>query len=170
MTKRTIAGLPVASQRQPRTKIPLPQLDVRASENPKPWPENLGLEFIARNDIVNVHMSETRIVTKHISLPELKQLAEQRFGDMVKAVVDLEKNIMVVGGELHSDQEKLLIEQGSKQENVWGINLYPDVVGDDWLEFDSMINIRPRQNNRSRSVEDMNIQKQIIALVNKLLQ
>ncbi|OGY85295.1 MAG: hypothetical protein A2233_03300 [Candidatus Kerfeldbacteria bacterium RIFOXYA2_FULL_38_24] len=115
-------------------------------------------------------MSETRIVTQHISLPELKQLAEQRFGDMVKAVVDLEKNIMVVGGELHSDQEKLLIEQGSKQENVWGINLYPDVVGDDWLEFDSMINIRPRQNNRSRSVEDMNIQKQIIALVNKLLQ
>lgn len=113
-------------------------------------------------------MSETHIITEHITRSELKALAEQRFGDMVKAVVDIEKNIMVVGGELHSDQEKLLIEQGSAQENLWGINLYPDIVDDDWLEFDSMINIRPRQNNRSRSIENIDIRQKIIVLVQKI--
>lgn len=111
-----------------------------------------------------------RIVEQVITKTELKDLAKERFGDMVKAVVDLELNSMAIGGELHSDEEALLLEGGSKQENLWGVNFYPDVTGEEWIEFDSMINIRPSQNNRSRGVEDAETRKKIIALVNKLVQ
>lgn len=85
---------------------------------------------------------------------ELVQLAAEGFGEMIKAVVDLSRGLMAVGGELHSDEEALLIEDGSDQTDLWGINLYPLETSADWLEFDSMINVRPAQNNRSRDVED----------------
>jgi uncharacterized protein DUF5674 len=85
---------------------------------------------------------------------ELVQLAAEGFGEMVKAVVDVSRGLMAVGGELHSDEEALLIEDGSDQTDLWGINLYPLETTPDWLEFDSMINVRPAQNNRSRDVED----------------
>ena len=114
-------------------------------------------------------MSEIKIITDKISLPELKKKAEERFGDMVKAVVDLEKGIMAIGGEMHADEEALLLENGSKQENLWGINLYPENKWDDFVEFDSMINIRPRQGNRSRGVEDEVTRKKILEVVNKLV-
>lgn len=111
-----------------------------------------------------------RVVEQAITKTELKDLAKERFGDMVKAVVDLERGIMAIGGELHSDEEALLLESGSKQENLWGINFYPDETSEGWIEFDSMINIRPSQGNRSRGVEDAEIRKKIIALANKLVQ
>src|SRR3989338_9704504 len=104
-------------------------------------------------------MSEIKIIIDKISLPELKKKAEERFGDMVKGVVDLEKGIMGIGGEMHADEEALLLENGSKQVDLWGINLYPDNKGDDFVEFDSMINIRPRQGNRSSGVEVGEISK-----------
>lgn len=114
-------------------------------------------------------MEEIILITKPIGKKELKDIASKRFGDMVKAVVDLEKQILAVGGDLHSDEEAFLLAQESKQENLWGINLYPDMQLPDMLEFDSMINIRPRQNNRSRSVESAEIQKQILEIVTKLI-
>lgn len=114
-------------------------------------------------------MENIRIVKEKISLVELKQIAEERFGDMVKGVVDLGKGIMALGGEMHADEEAVLLNNGSKQENLWGINLYPDVSGEDFVEFDSMINIRPRQNNRSRNVEDEETRRQILVVVNKLV-
>lgn len=114
-------------------------------------------------------MSEIQIITEKISLPELKKKAEERFGDMVKGVVDLEKGVMAIGGEMHADEEALLLENGSKQVDLWGINLYPDNKGDDFVEFDSMINIRPRQNNRSRGVEDEATRGKILEVVNKLV-
>ena len=88
---------------------------------------------------------------------------------MVKAVVDLEKKIMTIGGELHADEESVMLEAGSMQKNLWGINIYPDMSGEDRVEFDSMINIRPSANNRSRDVEDPNIRLQIIEIVNHLI-
>ncbi|MBI5135344.1 hypothetical protein HZA86_03890 [Candidatus Uhrbacteria bacterium] len=91
-------------------------------------------------------------------------------GDLVKAVVDIEKGIMAIGGELHADEEALLLEHGSRQKDLWGINLYPDKTGDDFIEFDSMINIRPSQNNRSRGVEDPEIQRKVIRVVDALVQ
>lgn len=103
------------------------------------------------------------------SLQELTEMAEKTFGNLVKAVVDIEKEIMAIDAELHADQEALLLEKGSKQENLWGINLYPELTGDDFIEFDSMINLRPSQDNRSRGVENLKIQKKIINVVNKLV-
>ena len=91
------------------------------------------------------------------------------FGNLVKAVIDVEKGIIAVDAELHADEEALLLENGSEQKNLWGINLYPELSGEDFIEFDSMINLRPSQGNRSRGVEDLEIQKKIIEIVNKLI-
>jgi hypothetical protein len=110
-----------------------------------------------------------KIIEEKISISELKILAEEYFGDFVKAVVDVELEIAAFGGELHSDEEALLLQNGSKQEDLWGINIYPDEPRDNWIEFDSMINIRPRQNNKSRDVEDTLIQKKIIDIINKIV-
>lgn len=109
------------------------------------------------------------IVTDTMSKRAIEEIARNQFGDIVKAVVDVEKGILAVGGELHADEEAVLIEDGSHQENLWGINLYPEKSSDEWIEFNSMINVRPMQNNRSRSVEDAGIQEKIRALVNKLI-
>lgn len=112
-----------------------------------------------------------QIVRDSISTKELKKMAEKLYGGLVKAVVDIEKNIMAVDAELHADEEALLLDQGSKQEYLWGINIYPDNIGkEDWIEFDSMINLRPSQGNRSRSIEDKNLQKKIKAIVKNLIQ
>ena len=96
-------------------------------------------------------------------------MAGKMFGNLVKAVVDLEKEIMAVDGDLHADEEALLLEKGSVQKNLWGINLYPEMEGEDFVEFDSMINLRPAQGNRSRGVDDLELQKKIIAVVTKLV-
>ena len=111
-----------------------------------------------------------KIIKDKISKEELKKIAQSMFGNLVKAVVDIEKKIMVVGGELHADEEALLIENGSKQINLWGINIYPDIEDDDWIEFDSMINLKPSQENRSRGVENPETRKKIIEIVNNLIK
>ena len=110
-----------------------------------------------------------RLIEKQIKLAELKQMSERMFGGIVKAVVDLKREIMVVDAAMHADEEQMLLESGSKQEDLWGINFYPELSGDDFIEFDSMINIRPRQNNFSRSVEDEEIRKKIRLIVSKLI-
>ena len=92
-----------------------------------------------------------------------------QFIDFIKAVVDLELKVIALGGSLHADEEKKLLETGSLQHNLWGINIYFDVELKDRIEFDSMINIRPSQNNRSRTIENPEIQKKIISLVNHLI-
>jgi len=97
-------------------------------------------------------------------------MAKQQFGDMVKAVVDVEQGIMAIGGELHSDEEALLLDQGSAQKNLWGINLYPERPVPEWIEFDSMINVRPSGGNRSRSVERADLREAITTIVNRLLE
>ena len=111
-----------------------------------------------------------KFIDSEISKQELLEIAKERFGDMVKAVVDVELKVMVVGGELHADGEAILLERGSKQENLWGINIYVDKSENEKIEFDSMINIRPRQNNRSRDVLDKMIREKIIIIVNNLIK
>ncbi|MEO0110171.1 MAG: DUF5674 family protein [candidate division WOR-3 bacterium] len=111
-----------------------------------------------------------KIVREKVSIGELKKMAEGMFGDLVKAVVDVERKIMAIGGELHSDEEAVLIEDGSKQENLWGINLYPEIEGEGWIEFDSVINIRPSQGNRSRGVDNPEIRKKVVEVVNQLVE
>jgi hypothetical protein len=101
-----------------------------------------------------------------ITTTELSEMAQKMYGNLVKGVVDLNKKILVVDAEMHVDAEQFLLEKGSVQNNLWGINLYPAKFNTpEFIEFDSMINIRPRQNNMSRSVDDENIRKQITLLV-----
>ena len=105
------------------------------------------------------------IIENKITIKELNILAENLLGDLVKAVVDVEDEILILDAELHADMEAFLLENGSAQENLWGINLYPDMEGEDFIEFDSMINIRPAQNNRSRNVEAPDIRDLICEIV-----
>ncbi|QQR84281.1 hypothetical protein IPJ72_03165 [Candidatus Peregrinibacteria bacterium] len=104
-----------------------------------------------------------------ISKHRLAELAKNTFGDMIKAVVDVERELMAVDMELHADGEMYLIENGSEQANLWGINLHPGQSDEHFVEFDSLINMRPFQGNRSRGVEDKDTQEQIIKLVNTLV-
>ena len=111
-----------------------------------------------------------KIVDGPISLADLKVLAEGRFGNLVKAVVDVERKIMALDGELHADEEALLLENGSRQEDLWGINIYPELEGPDRIEFDSVINIRPSQGNRSRGVDDQRTREKIVKVVSGLMK
>jgi len=106
-------------------------------------------------------------ITKSITVDELKEMAAIGFGDMVKAVVDVEKEIIALDAELHADLEAFLLEGDSLQSNLWGVNFYPDIQGDDFLEFDSMINMKPSQGNMSRGVDDEKIQTRIREVVSK---
>ncbi|MBI4050764.1 MAG: hypothetical protein HY396_02195 [Candidatus Doudnabacteria bacterium] len=110
-----------------------------------------------------------RVIENPIRLEELRAIAIERFGEMVKAVVDIEKGIMAIGGELHADEEAVLLDQGSRQQDLWGINIYVNEPRESWIEFDSMINLRPSQGNRSRRVESMETQKKIKEIVNRLI-
>jgi hypothetical protein len=111
-----------------------------------------------------------QIVRALITLAELQSMAREQFGDMVKAVVDVEQALMAIGGELHSDEEAVLLDQGSRQTDLWGINLYPDAAEAERVEFDSMINVRPGQGNRSRSVEDPARRELIQEIVRRLVR
>jgi hypothetical protein len=110
-----------------------------------------------------------QIVREPITPDELRSLAHGQFGEFVKAVVDVRLGVMALGGELHADAEALLLEQGSRQADLWGINLYPDREGTERIDFDSMINVRPSQGNRSRSVEDPALRRQIVDVVSRLI-
>ena len=109
-----------------------------------------------------------KIITEKIKISELNEMAKNMFGNLVKAVVDIEKKIIAIDGELHSDEEALLIQNGSEQKNLWGINIYPEMK-ENFIEFDSMINIRPSIGNKTRGVDDESIKKSIIKIINDLI-
>ena len=111
-----------------------------------------------------------RIIKTKTPILVFEKMAKKMFGNLIKAVVDIDKGIMAVNGELHADEEALLLENDSKQENLWGINIYPKIKGNDWIEFDSMINLRPSLNNLSRGIDDINTRKKIIKIVNQLIK
>ncbi|MEO6906965.1 MAG: DUF5674 family protein [Abditibacteriaceae bacterium] len=101
-----------------------------------------------------------------ISVDELKEMAEKMYDNLVKVDVDVVRKVVIVDMEMHADGEMELLESGSNQEDLWGINLYPDHFGtDDFIEFDSLINLKPRQNNLTRGVDDPAIQQQIREII-----
>jgi len=110
-----------------------------------------------------------RIIEDKITLAELDEMAEKMFGDLVKTVVDIKKGVMAVDAELHADLEAFLLQNGSGQNDLWGINIYPKLHKDDFIEYDSMINLRPSQENQSRGVENIETRKKIFHIVNKLV-
>ncbi len=112
-----------------------------------------------------------KIIKEKISLDELKKIAEEIYGDMVKAVVDIKKEIMAIGGEFHSDASVILVEQeGSSQEDIWGINIYPEKEKNEWLEFNSLVNIKPLKNNRDVEIKSEEIKDKIKNIINKLIE
>ena len=110
-----------------------------------------------------------KIITETLTLDELKKMTAM-FGNMVKAVVDIDREIIAVDAELHSDLEALLLDDGSKQKDLWGINFYPELKGEEFVEFDSMINMRPSQGNRSRGIDDKKIVEKIIEIVKEKIK
>lgn len=135
------------------------------------FPHPSGCRIAAECRLRRQTGKKMRIVDKRnkIGLHELQRMAEASFGDLVKAVVDIRQSVMAVDAELHADEEALLIESGSNQTDLWGINLYPELEGMDFIEYDSMINLRPSAGNRSRGVEDPAIREKIQAIVADLV-
>jgi len=111
-----------------------------------------------------------QIVAGQITVAAIATMAEASFGDLVKAVVDVSRGLLAVDAGMHSDLEALLLDAGSRQGDLWGINLYPAEFGTTgFLEFDSMINLRPSQGNRTRSVEDPAVRAAIDALIGRVV-
>ncbi len=132
------------------------------------------LQWLKSNDILlyggSSHYMPLHVIEKKITKSDLSEIAKERYGDLVKAVIDIERGIMAIGGELHSDEEEHLIDQGSRQQDLWGINLYPDKSGEEFIEFDSVINLRPSQGNRSRDVLDPTIRQKVKEIVTLLVE
>jgi hypothetical protein len=99
----------------------------------------------------------------------LRVLVDRFFEDMVKFVVDVEREIIAVGGELHADAEALLLDGGSRQEALWGANYFPGRGPADCIEFTSLINIRPAQGNRSMEIQDESVRARVRELTLRLI-
>ena len=110
-----------------------------------------------------------KIFNSKVSQEDLFDLAKEGYVDMVKGVIDLRQRILALGGELHADAEEMLLEQGSRQEDLWGFNIYIDKPQDSRLEYTSMINIRPRQGNRDREVQDSKIRQQMKDIIDQMV-
>lgn len=113
---------------------------------------------------------EIILVDTPIGRRQLREMGEPQFGSYVKAVVDINRAIMAVGGDFHADEEAFLLDRGSSQMDLWGINLHFNLQPPDMVEFDSIINIRPRQGNSSRGVEDSTLRGKIVKIVGELVQ
>lgn len=98
---------------------------------------------------------------------QLRTMAERSFGGLVKAVVDVKLDLLAIDADMHSDLEALLLDGGSAQADLWGINLYPDLPPDSFLEFDSMINVRPSNGNVTRGVDDRETRLAVAAVVER---
>ena len=110
-----------------------------------------------------------QIISEKIDQGVLVELANAWFKSFVKFVADITTGQLAVGGELHSDAELLLIENGAKQSNLWGGNFFPNKPSDERIEFTSLINIRPKDNNYSMEIENDIIRKKVTRIVETLL-
>lgn len=101
--------------------------------------------------------------------PEALELRVRLLGDMVKFVVDVERGILALGGELHSDGEAMLIQDGSRPADLWGGNYHPGLGPEECIRFTSLINIRPRQGNLSMEIGDAALRSRIAGIVHRLV-
>jgi hypothetical protein len=105
-------------------------------------------------------------IIEHIATPRQLQEMLEIYPFMVKIVVDIRRNILAGGGEMHADCEIILLEQGSEQDDLWGANWYPK---EQRVEFESLINIRPRLGNRSMIIQSDEIRDKVAAITQTLL-
>src|SRR3989338_8392182 len=105
-----------------------------------------------------------RVVKEKISRTEAKEIAKEFYVDMVKGAVDMEREIIALGGEWHIDANNALIDDGSMQPNVWGFNFYPDL---NRIQYSSLINIRPLQNNLAIEIQDEKLRRQMEKIIRK---
>ncbi len=112
---------------------------------------------------------DIKVFNSQIPKEELLALAKAGYGNMVKGVIDINKSLLALGGELHSDCEQVLLDRGSKQADLWGFNIYPGKTKEEYLEYTSMINIRPRQGNMDRDIKDLNLRRQIKNIVDEMV-
>lgn len=110
-----------------------------------------------------------QILQQPISREELRTLAQNTFGDMIKCVADVQNGLLALDADLHADLERMLLENGSVQENLWGFNLWVEEEGEDFIEYDSLINIRSWQGNPSRGVENPEVRAAIENIVDKFV-
>lgn len=113
---------------------------------------------------------DIKIVKEKISFQQLQKIADAIYGQMVKGVVDVELGIIALGGELHADAETILLQNGSKQENLWGFNIHLDKSDNEKIEYTSFINIRPHQNNRSLEVQSSELKSKIAKIIDSLVE
>jgi len=109
------------------------------------------------------------VINNKITEPELREIAKDFYGDMIKGVVDIEREILAMGGEYHMDANIVLINKGSKQQNVWGFNWYFDKKGKKRIEYVSLINIRPKQGNRVMEVQSISLRDKMKTIILKYL-
>lgn len=110
------------------------------------------------------------IITEPITRAEAREIAKEVYGNMIKGAVDIEGEVVALGGEYHMDANMVLIGSGSKQSDIWGFNLYLEKPRENWIICTSLINIRPAQGNRGLLIEDISLQKRICAIVNKKIK
>ena len=110
-----------------------------------------------------------QILQQPISRAKLLTLAQNTFGDMIKCVADIRLDLLALDADLHADLEQMLLKNGSAQENLWGFNLWVEEAGEDFIEYDSIINIRSWQGNPSRDVLDPEVREKIRQIVEQFI-
>ena len=135
-------------------------------------PASLGVRFHNVCSIgLGIFEKSMKIIKDTIKVSELSEMSKKMFGDLVKAVVDIEKGIMVVDAPLHSDLMEYLIEsEDSELKNLWGINFYSQMPEEHFIEFDSMINLKPGLGNRTRGIESEVVKEKIRQIAGKLIK
>lgn len=110
-----------------------------------------------------------QIIRLRLTPDELHAIMTTRTGDMLKVVVDLSRRLLALGLDLHADGEQALLDDGSRQEDLWGANVYPEKQRAAAIEYTSLINIRPRQDNRSMNIQDPTRREAVAAVLHELL-
>ena len=113
---------------------------------------------------------EIRIIKQKISPEELKSMAKANYGDMVKGVVDIQKKVLALGGELHADAEGVLLKNGSRQEDLWGFNIFPDREKEKRIEYTSLINIRPSHENFKIEIQSLDLRSRVKSVIDFFIE
>ncbi len=109
-------------------------------------------------------------IVQKISVKKLEEMAQKMDGNLVKADVDIVKKVFIVDMPMHFEGEQMLLKQGSKQKDLWGINLFPAKYGThEFIMYESMINIKVHDNNRSMTVQSDEIRAKIKSIVEEIV-